>query len=112
MKISESKDAFKHSRNMKPYSVSLFLHYLYTVRYIRPTGNDLNTKIHDDENHTVGRRLLTLPSFELIPPNVERWKTSAPSVACACEITLSICSPKIGRTVQNKTSTIGHKIQI
>jgi len=59
--------------------------------------------IHDDENHTVGRRLLTLPSFELIPPNVERWKTSAPSVACACEMTLSICTSKIGRTIQNKT---------
>ncbi|XP_028238658.1 uncharacterized protein LOC114417815 [Glycine soja] len=60
------------------------------------------------KNHTVGRRLLTLPSFELIPPNVERWKTSAPSVACACEITLSICSTRIGRKPQNKTSPIGH----
>nr|AFK48996.1 unknown [Medicago truncatula] len=40
---------------------------------------------------TVGRRLLTLLSFELMPPNVERWKTSAPSVACACDITPSIC---------------------
>ncbi|KAL5160466.1 hypothetical protein HKD37_07G017960 [Glycine soja] len=66
------------------------------------------TSIH---NHTVGRRLLTLPSFELIPPNVERWKTSAPSDACACEITLSICSTRIGRKPQNKTSPIGHQTQ-
>jgi len=76
--------------------VPLFLHCLFN-----PTGNDLNTKGHDDENHTVGRRLLTFPIFELIPPNVERWKTSAPSVACACEITLSIYS-KNRQNIQNK----------
>lgn len=51
-----------------------------------------NVKFDDDKSHTVGRRLPTLLSFELMPPNVERWKTSAPSVACACEITPSICN--------------------
>lgn len=45
-----------------------------------------------------------LLSFELMPPKVERWRTSEPSVACACEITPSICSTRIGRTVQNKTT--------
>lgn len=72
--------------------------------------NDLDAKIHDDKSHTVGRRLLTLLSFELMPPNVERWKTSAPSVACACEITVSICNTGISRTVQDKTTPIEDEI--
>lgn len=50
-----------------------------------------NTEMMSAGFHTVGRRLLTLLSFELIPPKVERWKTSAPRVACAWEITVSIC---------------------
>jgi len=37
-----------------------------------------------------------------MPPNVERWKTSAPSVARACDITLSICSTGITRIRQPK----------
>lgn len=42
--------------------------------------------------YTVGRRLLTLLSFKLIPPNVDRWRTREPSVDWACEITVSICT--------------------
>lgn len=41
---------------------------------------------------TVGRRLLTVLSFKSMPPKVDRCDTSAPSVACAWEITESICS--------------------
>ena len=49
---------------------------------------------------TVGRRLLTLVSFEPIPLNVERCITSDPRVAWACEITLSICG-RIGSERDN-----------
>ena len=49
------------------------------------------------ESLTDGRRLLTLLSFELMPPKVDRWKTSAPRVAWACEITLSIYNTKFSK---------------
>ncbi|KAL1340360.1 hypothetical protein AAHE18_09G008600 [Arachis hypogaea] len=63
-------------------------------------------KSNNLESHTVGRRLLTLLSFELMPPNVERWSTSVPSVACACEITLSIYGKIIIIMVQSKTTPV------
>lgn len=57
--------------------------------------------------HTEGRRLLTLLIFELMPLNVERWRTSDPSVDWAWEITVSICSTIRG--YYDKFDTMGGK---